>query len=223
MITVVIPVYHDDYLSDLLTMLEVQTAKPEKVVVIDNSELGDCSPTCFKKRSFDLDYVPNYRNIGVNASWNLGIERSDSPIVTILNDDVVIPRTLLEQMLFVHLNSHSGFVAPSIAPNAEIPRQWNFVTRTLMAPLFKRIGWCFSIRKTVAEKAGRIPEDLFTFFGDDWFFLQSKLQGWENTNAVNCPVFHYGNGVSAGKHRIELPTTLVEERRVWRRIVSTLL
>jgi glycosyltransferase involved in cell wall biosynthesis len=222
MITAVIPVYHNKYLPDLLRMIERNTIRPAQIIVVDNSSSCASCQTC-SSSLLGIEYLSQPVNIGVNRSWNLGVEKATNPLVAFLNDDIVIPKTLFEQLLSAHSNNRAGFVAPTSAKNPEIPRHWNFVTRTVTQPLTKRLGWCFSILRDIALVADRIPPELFTFFGDDWYFVQSKLQGFDNLQILNCPVYHYGNGVSAGKHTTKLPMSLDEERQLWQRIVSTLL
>jgi ribosomal protein S30 len=84
------------------------------------------------------------------------------------------------------LYSKAGFVVPQ---TVRLPAQ---VTThegpPRVRPLQSREGGAFTIKKNMVSP---IPEQLFTFYGDDWFFKCVRKNGGRAYRIANNTIFHY--------------------------------
>jgi hypothetical protein len=225
-ITVVIPVIQDKFLGSLLKDIHLNTVKPSEIIVIDNGN-GVCEKTCLGfSQALPIRYLKRETNIGVNASWNLGIEESRTELVSVLNDDLVLPGNFfsLVQETFDTV-SNAGMVIPStIGPPVKGVGvlQWTVGTphdlvnhddAPEVSPYTVREGWAFTVKKSFVEP---IPSTMFTFCGDDWLFHQVRKKGYWTLKITNNHVFHYV-GISlnhAQRQVLNLPT-VDEDRKAW--------
>ena len=87
-----------EFIADCLSSLLAQTRPPESIVVIDNAS-SDGSAQLVKNSFPEVDLVELPRNVGYAAACNLGIEKSRSDLVAILNNDLVLDSGWLEALL----------------------------------------------------------------------------------------------------------------------------
>jgi glycosyltransferase involved in cell wall biosynthesis len=183
-----------EYTEGILADISAQEELPDTIHLIDNGS-SDNTPDIVKSYIWDkklpINYIRNEKNIGVNASWNLGIWTSTADILSILNNDLRIPtdffktiRTLFEQ------NPDYGYIIPRTMPKIEEISGGNGQAhKTDPAPI--REGWAFSILRKICINGGPIPETVFTFFGDDFLFDQSRVQGYKNIKVRSLMIFHF--------------------------------
>jgi GT2 family glycosyltransferase len=88
-----------DLLDRFLFCVSNQTVKPGRVVVVDNSG-GRLNQHRLKRFKFEQLEVVTANNLGVAASWNLGLELNNSQVF-ISNDDQMLLPTGIESMLTV--------------------------------------------------------------------------------------------------------------------------
>jgi GT2 family glycosyltransferase len=231
--TVVVPVVQDKFLDSLLSDISQNDIKPSEIIVIDNSG-GQAKAVCDRFSNLPIRYLPQRSNIGVNAAWNLGVAEAKTELVSILNDDLVLPWDFFRsiQQTFA-VFPRAGFIIPATIgptlPGGRAP--WIIgkpedVNRTRAdAPLpmpsvvsleVRTGGWAMTVRKSLWTP---IPESMFTFCGDDFIFRRIKDQGFWTLMARNNKLFHYV-GISLDlKQRVKLNLPeLARDQRAWRRI-----
>ena len=213
-LSVVVPIIGDKWLRGFLQCLQNQTVPAQEIIVIDNSgeEIG--RSVCETFAELPIRYLPQSQNLGVNASWNLGVAESSSSFVSILNDDILIPDEFVEAILQTFDQYRNvGLIVPQTQASRsgvkfeDIP----FVVRRLT----QREGWAFSVRKDAWEP---IPPQFFTFCGDDFAFRSIQAAGFWAVSNANIQIWH-AVGISADKaerKRLGLPA-FEQERSDWQK------
>jgi GT2 family glycosyltransferase len=88
----------DDVRANLLALYQ-QTQPPQEIVVVDNhSTDGTAEMIRSEFPEVRLQVMPHSR-CGACETFNLGFKAASSPFVAILDDDVVLPPTWIEQLL----------------------------------------------------------------------------------------------------------------------------
>lgn len=183
--SVIIPVVNRSLASQLLASIATNTIIPDDILIVDNS----MSKTAFP-HDFDLPLrvIDTKECLGVNASWNLGIRAiGDCDYVAILNDDVVLGKSFFERNIHVFkTNTDCGAACPGTVFNlSELEEKLSKII--LMK---KREGWAMSFRWDILKAIPPIPDDLKTFCGDDWFWLQTGLMGYYWYKDTGNIVYH---------------------------------
>ena len=195
MISVVMPVLDQiNWTDDCLRSLKENTIQPSEVILIDNGSKDDYRSLVEKYRPiFNMKYVRNEENIGVNPSWNLGLKLSTSPYILFLNNDTYLNRFFIKKVLKVMEDETVGICIPIrevTLPRVEMVNKDDDPI-TIIAPDIE--GWAFAIRREVCDKTGPIPDILRTFMGDTFFFDLSVGLGYKNIKITNNTVYHYGS------------------------------
>lgn len=191
---VVMPVCNQcKFTEEILGYIDNCTVQPRQIILIDNGsddrtkEIVDT----YKER-LRINYVFNDVNIGVNASWNLGLSMSDADVVSILNNDLIILPYFFEKILITFEDFPvCGYVIPLTLESKGMLNgcERNNGNDVTDAPY--RQGWAFSMRRKIFEKSGPIPSELFTFYGDDFLFGETLEQGYRAFMMLDNPIFHY--------------------------------
>jgi GT2 family glycosyltransferase len=235
--SVVIPVICNKWLDALLNNIAEQTVKPAEIIVVDNG-VRCVERLCERARnklSLPITYLLQEKNIGVNASWNLGISTAKTDLLSILNDDIVIPPRFFEMVRRTfYQHPGAGFVIPStigppLPPGGGRAAPWvvgvpEDILDTEEAPQVKEIhfrdgGWAMTIKRGIVPE---IPDSMFTFCGDDFLFTKYKQMGMDALKVTNLSIFHY-IGISFDVEQREtlgLPN-IEKDRRAWRKIKAT--
>lgn len=155
--SVIMPtMWKSDKTQELLDVLSKNKLVSE-ILVIDN----DPSARPKMKRIKKLRYIYEGENIFVNPAWNLGVKESKKDYLIIVNDDVIIPNSLIDKMseeldkykiVGLHpesMNSKRAF-DDSIHVGPHIGVGW---------------GCCIFMKKELWED---IPEGLKVWYGDNW-------------------------------------------------------
>jgi GT2 family glycosyltransferase len=207
--------------GQLLHALSEQTRRPKKIVFVDNTELGSFRPLVEMFPSLNISYLPMGKNIGLNAAWNLGLEECETEIIAQMNNDITIPSWLVESALSTFGDSQvgiavgekaktSGLVAAAVPPEYVVPQAYHK----------GRDGWCFFIRTRVAQEIGPVPETLFNFFGDDWYFNGCRHLGFKTVRLLGVPVYHeIGVSRQRPEDLVGIPS-LKEEEQEWIKLMS---
>lgn len=223
-IDVIIPVLGQaHYTRSVLEDLDRQTLQPRKIFIIDNGADRDNETAARSCSSLSIEYLRQKKNIGVNASWNLGIKHSEAEIVAILNNDLILPPFFLTLVLSAFLSEKNlGIVIPAQSNKGSAVRGVKQPSYLRLVPSQRREGWAFSIRRDLAQRIGPIPLELFMFFGDDWFFGGARRLGYGVFRLIDVPVFHH-IGVSAQVRSggdLKINTLYNKEKRVWHKLTS---
>jgi len=196
MISVIIPVISDKFLKPLLDILVVGKLSPHEIIIIDNNNQC-CKDIC---KEYPVSYFPQEKNLGVNASWNLGVSLAKMNLVAILNDDLIVPKSFLSLVVQTFkIKPDAGIVVPqTVQVIKQVYKQTNH-KGPILQPLTRREGWAFTIKK---EAYKMIPSELFTFYGDDWLFKHMLKAGFKGYKITNCLIYHYIGLSNTGKEQM---------------------
>ncbi len=102
MISIVVPVYNAGaYLQKCIESILMQTCPDWELILVDNGSLDDSMEICKKYARLDdrIMAIHQYRNQGVSAARNLGLERCRGEFVTFVDADDWITEDYLETLL----------------------------------------------------------------------------------------------------------------------------
>ncbi len=192
MISVVIPVLNQIYYTDLLFQdIMKNEVKPTQILLIDDGSTDDYSKLVDKYNCLNINYIKNRENMGVNAVWNMGIRLSTYPIVTILNNDILINRFFFKKTIEVMQNPLIGICVPNTIANKEfLDKDEEPIT---IPKTNKDWGHAFTMRKSVISRYGYIPDILKIWGGDNYLFFISEKTGFINVKIINNNIFHFGS------------------------------
>jgi GT2 family glycosyltransferase len=225
-IDVVIPVLNQcKYTESLLTDIAGNSVIPKSVTIIDNNSTDDTNLIVRRfEKVLPIRYVKNIRNIGVNASWNLGVSYANHDLVTFLNNDLVLNAFFFETLSRVFAeHPKCGMAYPKSYQGGSKKVQQDYISQVrnaqkgngLVENVSFREGWAFTLRRGVALKL-LIPKELFNYCGDDYHFHFIKVLGYDVLRMLDNPVYHYGNvtGESSG-----LCKRMAEDTKKWRKMI----
>jgi len=215
MISVILPVLEErEMTSNILNNISVNTIKPDEIVLIDNSSTHDIQNLVPQYTCLDIVYLKQKKNIGVNASWNLGIERAQHELISILNNDLILNNLFFENIEKVMVEYPDvGICVPNTTKEIPIDNP-----NTKIAILGTREGWAFTIRSEIAKRALPIPETLFMFFGDDYLFHFARSLGYKIVKVLNNEIVHLKETTVRKVLGKKYQDTLDKEGKEWRKI-----
>lgn len=113
MICVIIPVLNQiKWTDDCLKSLTEGTVLPSEIILIDNASTDPYKDLVEKYRSLNMLYIRNEENIGVNASWNLGLSITKRKNILFLNNDTYVNKYFIEKVIKVMENPEVGICTP---------------------------------------------------------------------------------------------------------------
>lgn len=92
------------YIADCLNSVEKQTFSDYDILVIDNGST-DNTVEYIKQNHPQITVIKNIKNLGFAKAHNQAIKYSNSPFVLILNQDVILAPTYLENLIKVIENN----------------------------------------------------------------------------------------------------------------------
>ncbi len=96
-VTVIIPNYNGmKYLPDCMEALRAQTCRDFSVLVVDNGS-KDGSEAWLREQGIPTIFLPE--NLGFSGAVNIGIKKSSSPFVILLNNDTKVDKNYIREML----------------------------------------------------------------------------------------------------------------------------
>lgn len=202
-----------------LASLNRQTDKDFKILVVDNAST-DGSIEYMKEYYPDIDIIALDQNYGFSKAVNIGIRRSSTPFVILLNNDTTV-------------DSH--FVAEMRKAIEKSPRIFSVSSKMIQmyhpdlidsaGDLYTLIGWgvcrgagrpvtnytkpdeIFSAcagasiyRRSVFRKIGYFDENHFAYLEDIDIGYRAKIYGYKNMYCPTALVYHVGSGTSGSKY-----------------------
>ncbi len=197
MISIIIPVINLDLLKELLQSISVNTLKPKRVILIDNTK--EKKHKIFEQIPLSNGFFTEvcYSETGlVNESLNLGREylSKTCEYAAFLNDDIVLLDCFFQRNLeLFKKNENCGVAVPRTVTSIEELKKGKVSPRIIN----KREGWAFTIRKSLLDDIPPIPCDrIATFHGDDWIWYHTnpKRNYWYK-DLGNVIFHHVGSSI----------------------------
>lgn len=125
-VSIVIPTYNRaDDLSVCLASIGVQTALPKEVVIVDDSDTDDVRSFIeslkndFQERGVSLRYIRNPLEKSLTIARNIGIQNATGDIILFLDDDVVLDKCYVEEILGTYARFPSSMGVQGLIQNLE--------------------------------------------------------------------------------------------------------
>ncbi len=184
--TIVIPILNSTKTHEKMTDMCVKkireiTSDIYDLMIIDNGSISD--------NTYGADiYIKNDKNLGIAPSWNMGIKRTNTEYITIINNDIFPLNGWLEKMINTfNDNENVGASACCLIDNESQIKQmlnppyWNGVN-----------GACFTISRNTVDKVGYFDEQFVPCFFEDEDYWERIEQ--EKMELVMCSgyIIHLG-------------------------------
>jgi GT2 family glycosyltransferase len=216
-VDVVIPSYDgSDLLDRLLRSLSRQTFVDFRVTVVDNGST-DALTGHVCGRWPGTDVVTLDRNIGVGAAINRAIASTSAPFVAVLNNDIELERSWLEELVralerYPEAGSAVGKLLrhhprEELDGAGDIIRWSSATTRRGYGEVdrgqYNAEEWVFSAcgaaalyRRAAFEDVGLFDEDFFAYHEDvDWGF-RAQLLGYRCRYVPTAVAYHVGSATT---------------------------
>ena len=178
MFSIIIPtLQQDNYVLNMLLYELLNSACVGEIIIINNA----CKEMMFSDKKIRV--INTDKNIYVNPAWKLGIRESRFEYIGLLNDDIIFPKNIFEQIYnFIKQDSGIGLIGLDSINKTEKSEICGYPEDCEIK--FSEVdvrGNCWG-----AAIFGRksdfyeIPEDMKVWCGDDYLFYQSIKSGKRN-------------------------------------------
>lgn len=208
---IVIPVWNlKKHTKRCVESLVRNTEHPFRLIMVDN---GSERPTkeyleVLKKdtRLNNYTLIRNEQNLGYTKATNQGMRVSDSAYVCLLNNDTVLTKGWLGEMVKVAESSGEiGIVNPS-SNNLGIYKPWYLFLDRYATDLMRKhsgqyiemataVGFCFLIKREVIKKIGILSDQYGDGnFEDTEYAIRAGRNGYKSAIARGSYVYHKIHG-----------------------------
>ncbi|WP_297900525.1 glycosyltransferase family 2 protein [uncultured Parabacteroides sp.] len=207
--------------GEMIEAFKAHETFPYEIIVVDNASRDPEEYAILKERHPAVRVIRSERNLGFAGGNNLGISHASGDYLLFLNNDTLIDRPVLENLVKVlDLNPRIGGVSPKIACWPD-KKRLQYAGSTPMSPvclrnesigfgqidkgLFDRSretafthGAAMMIRTSDLKKFGKMPEFYFLYYEElDWC-VQIKRAGLAIWYEATATVYHK-ESMSVGK------------------------
>lgn len=188
-----------------------------QVLVVDNGSVENPLPTLAAKFPY-ANLIRSEQNVGFAAGNNIGIRAATGEIIFLLNSDIVVSITQLQQLVnYLAKNPSVGAVSPQLLTATNEPQAFAFgdsprpryLIRRALTAVFKNdslhdwnitepieVEWvtaaCLAVRQDVIDQIGLLDENFFLYFEDiDWCVRMGQV-GWRLVYNPEVEVMHLG-------------------------------
>jgi GT2 family glycosyltransferase len=235
LVSIIIPNWNGiRFLEECFQSIEKQTFSSFEVIFVDNGSADGSADWVAGQYGHLARVVRNEKNLGFAGGNNVGIHLAKGRYIVLLNNDTVVDRHWLEELIKpVDADFTIGMCASKVLsydrPNVleatgellyrdglnrarghlEVDRgQYDLEAEILFPP-----GCGALYRKEVLEEVGHFDEDFFAYGEDADLGLRARLAGWRCIYAPQAVLYHKGSG-STGRYSA-FKAFYVERNRVW--------
>lgn len=221
-ITVVIPNYNGiHYLNDCLESLYAQVPEtPEfEVLIVDNAS-GDGSVEQAQKTFPDVRVIRLSQNTGFCHAVNVGIRKSDSPYIILLNNDTKVRNRFIKSLYEVIHRDRKIFSASAKMLMWDEPDriddagdQYNVLGWAYArgkgknekdycqsVDIFSSCGGAAIYRRSILKKIGLFDELHFAYLEDLDLGYRARIYGFRNVYAPGAEVLHFGSATTGSRY-----------------------
>ena len=197
----------EDVLECLKSVKDIDYPDYE-IIVVDNGSTDNSVEEI--KRSFpDIKLIQNNKNLGFPGGANVGIRAATGGYIMLLNDDTVVARNILKDLVeAMGSNASIGIAGPMILYHNEPDKIWcagmqlhllgyaSSIGKGLNKELFNKscfvdyISCALLIKKEVIDKIGLLDPEYFLYSEDADFCLRAKNAGYECIYVPSPTVWH---------------------------------
>ena len=218
-VTIIIPNYNGKrLLENCLKTLEKQTYKGFKVLVVDNGSTDGSASV--KSEVLDMEMVSLTENLGFCGAVNLGIQKTKTPYIILLNNDTEVDEQFVEALLNAIQRSKQIFSC-----GAQMIDFKNHEILDNAGDLYTALGWAVArgkgkrcadyekavrvfsccagaaiYRMDVLQRIGGLDEYHFAYLEDVDLGYRARIAGYENWYEPDAMVYHVGSGTSGSRY-----------------------
>ncbi len=219
-VTIIIPNYNGcHFMEPCLASLKKQTYKDYQILVVDNAST-DGSVEYVKEHYPEIEVIALKKNYGFSKAVNVGIRRSTTPYVILLNNDTTADPYYIEEMVRTIEKSPRIFSVSSKMIQMYHPQLidsagdlytltgWG-VCRGVGRPVsnytetdevFSACAGAAIYRRQVFQKIGLFDEKHFAYLEDIDVGYRARIFGYRNLYCPTALVYHVGSGTSGSKY-----------------------
>lgn len=168
-----------------------------ETIVVDNGSTDGTVET-LKKMEGDIKLVETGQDLGPAAAFNIGIRNSNGEFFLLLNDDVVVKKDAVTELIHVMEGDSRIGVAGSLIFFYDQPNKpWIYPTEYLIekrnrlhVDVITAIGCAIMVKKAVIDKIGFFDTDYFLYHEEVDFCLRARRQGFRVVCALRSSVYH---------------------------------
>ncbi len=222
-VSIIILTYNQlSFTKECLQSIEKYTKKIKyEVIIVDNAST-DGTPEYLKsirKSNANYKIILNSENLGYAGGNNLGIREANGKYILLLNNDVVVTKDWLAQMVSrLEEFPELGLVGPmsNYVSGPQLVKDANYRTSEGLQSYAKKrahnfagkivstsrlVGFCLLIRRDVFSHIGLLDERFGKGnFEDDDFCLRAGLAGYKMAYAKDVFIHHYGSQSFSGNN-----------------------
>jgi GT2 family glycosyltransferase len=208
-VTVVVPTWNrSDLLRTCLSSLQMQTIRP-RVLVVDNGSTDDTEQMMHSEFP-EFQYLKLPGNLGFARAVNLGIQRADSPLVALLNNDTEADELWIERAVSAALQyPEYAFFASRMVNYFDrkvLDSAGDVYLRTGLplkrgsglpadtfpkaAPVLGASAGAAFYRREIFDRIGLLDEDYHMYLEDVEFSLRAQLAGFRCLYVPEAIVYH---------------------------------
>ena len=208
--SIIIPTYNQwEYTRQCIESIRRFTTCPYELIIVDN---GSSDETVAALRAYpEVTVIENPANFGFPKACNQGMEAAQGEQFVILNNDVVVSRNWLDNLLIcLHSDPSHGAVGPisnyvsgvqlhavsytSMEDMQQFAREHNQPNPSRWFYALRIVGFCMLIRRSVYDELGGFDEDFGQGnFEDDDYCMRIRRAGYRLVVAADTFVHHYGS------------------------------
>lgn len=209
-VSVIIPHYGEEkLLAECLSSIAHQTYKEIETVVINNT----CQELRRIEKQFqNVKFIHPHFNLGFGKAVNLGIKNSKGEYILVLNNDTVLERDCIENLLKAPLNLPGiGMLAPKVlyysqpeiinsvgilvfpdfstqnrGLNQQDKGQFNTIEE-----VFGPSGAAAFYKRRMLQELGGFIEYYFLYHEEDELAWRAQLNNWRCLYVPNARVYHH--------------------------------
>jgi GT2 family glycosyltransferase len=179
-----------DCVSDLMT----QDCK-FNLTIIDQNSSEEGTKEYFSTLPNDIEFIQNNINKPLNQLWNWFVEKSNTPYICLLNNDVrIAPNFLSSAIQVLEKEPTVGFI--NHISNNKNYQEWSNELNYMIIEEPYRQGWDLIFRK---ESYNQIPNELLFFYGDDYIYSKLYSSGMKGAYVLNSPMIHFERSTTIEK------------------------
>ncbi|MFC7678023.1 glycosyltransferase family 2 protein [Paenibacillus sp. GCM10028914] len=223
--SIIIPTFNGrQLLKDCVYSIKRYTEEPYEIIVVDNGSTDGTVDVC---RQEGITFISLANNAGFPAACNKGLKIATGDTLLLLNNDVIVSRNWLSNMLEC-LNSSAdiGIVGPltnyaSGKQQIEMPytnleemaEQLNEPDSGKWLPVDRIVGLCFLFKRELMEQIGLLDERFSPgHYEDDDYCYRARQAGYTFRLAGDVFIFHHGSASFSRQDRSKVES-LIENNR----------
>lgn len=220
-VTVVIPNYNGKkFLKDCIESLYSKNSIDFDLIIVDNCSTD--SDYKFLNEYKDLKFEKLDKNYGFAYAVNVGIKKSNTKYVVLLNNDTVVFENYLSELLNLIKSDDKIFAAQSM-----MIKMVNKDKLDNAGDYYNILGWGFKgfdgksielrnvnrdrrifsccgasviYRKDVFEEIGYFDEEFFAYLEDIDVSYRAMIHGYKNMYCHKSKIYHFASGTTGSKY-----------------------